>query len=440
MCGHEAQEAYSSSDCSSVAAGQRRRQPPHEAWLVSNPLERLEDELRTLHQLRFVDQEAFKHAYRERIDRSEGLALVVDYEGYGLLRFGPPTVLHFAAGCGSLEVCKAILARAGRLNFATDAAGQTPLFWAAQSGLCATVELLRQSGADAAHADSEGSTALHLAAGNGCPRLCGILLRGEAHLEVVRMQTNCGLTPLHLAAQYGYADVARVLLEARADALAVSAQGRSPLHLAAMEGHTAVVDCLLAADPQVQGLPDVEGMRALDYALERGWAEPAKSLRAEASAHLARRSYWRSHFEPPSRSLLNTSAQEAFLEIGPPRLVGPGRDTGSSGSKFLRLACRLVDPLALVESWAVQIRSLDASCSSSQITLSLRPAPSQKSGTAQQIRDVELRVPRLHAGAILWRPGVKYRFRVLGGLAPEVAAAFLGKAEICSAWTNPLLL
>ncbi|CAE8612287.1 unnamed protein product [Polarella glacialis] len=360
--------------------------------------------------------------YRERIDRSEGLALVVDYEGYGLLRFGPPTVLHFAAGCGSLEVCKAILARAGRLNFATDAAGQTPLFWAAQSGLCATVELLRQSGADAAHADSEGSTALHLAAGNGCPRLCGILLRGEAHLEVVRMQTNCGLTPLHLAAQYGYADVARVLLEVAilgqtSDAV-LRLPGPGQMHL----------PCQLK---EGSGLPDVEGMRALDYALERGWAEPAKSLRAEAPSELCQMTSL--HITAPCHKVCvkwHSLANRHLITVEAAEKQD-SRDTGSSGSKFLRLACRLVDRLALVESWAVQIRALDASCSSSQITLSLRPAPSQKSGTAQQIRDVELRVPRLHAGAILWRPGVKYRFRVLGGLAPEVAAAFLGKAEIC---------
>lgn len=410
----------------------------NEALLLLSPLQRLEDELRTLHNLRASQPELFRAAYAKLSASAEASVELADFEGYGLRHCGQPTALHFAAGCGCLEACVALLGRCGRLNFATDAAGQTPLIWAAESGLCVTAQLLLEKGADAEHADMEGFTALHLAAGNGCPQLCRIIL-AAAPPAIVDARTKHGLTPLHLAAKSGHADVAALLLEAGAQPAAMTSQRRTALHLAALEGNSTVVNHLLMEDPTVQGVLDCEGMRALDYALERGWTEAARSLSDEADAHRHLRSEYRALFEPPCRSLLNTSPLEAFLEVGPPSLLGPGRDTGKYGNKSLRLICRVVDRFNLVDRWAVQIWPEGQTGPSPAVSL----RPSQVRLRADRpIRDVELRLPRqLLNGTLLWSPGLDCRVRSLCTLVPEAAASLGAElTEIRSTWSLPLRL
>eukprot|EP00930_Biecheleria_cincta_P055038 TRINITY_DN41407_c0_g1_i1.p1 TRINITY_DN41407_c0_g1~~TRINITY_DN41407_c0_g1_i1.p1 ORF type:complete len:437 (+),score=81.65 TRINITY_DN41407_c0_g1_i1:49-1359(+) len=410
----------------------------NKALLLLSPLQRLEDELRTLHSLRASQPEVFRAAYEKLSASAEASVELADFEGYGLRHCGQPTALHFAAGCGCLEVCVALLARCGRLNFATDAAGQTPLIWAAESGLCATAQVLLDKGADAEHADIEGSTALHLAAGNGCPQLCRILL-AAAPAAIVDARTKHGLTPLHLAAKSGHADVALLLLEAGARPAAMTSQKRTALHLAALEGNSTVVNQLLMEDPTVHSVLDCEGMRALDYARERGWTAAANSLSDEAAAHRHLCSEYRLLFEPPCRSLLNTSALEAFLEVGAPSLLGPGRDTGKYGNKSLRLMCRVVDKFDLVDRWAVQIWPQGQTGPFAAV--SLRPSQVQPR-TDKPIRDVELRLPRqVLDGTLLWSPGLDCRVRSICTLVPEAAESLGVKlTEIRSTWSMPLHL
>ena len=168
------------------------------------------------------------------------LAELADFAGYALVHGDLPSALHYAAGCGCLEACATLLTRCGRLNFATDAARQTPLFWAVESGLCRTADLLLQHGADALHLDAEGLSPLHLAARSGLAATCQRLLQVPA---VMREGLPCaayrGMTPLHCAAQNGHCEAARLLLAHGAEPAALTPQSRTPLHLAAQEGHEA---------------------------------------------------------------------------------------------------------------------------------------------------------------------------------------------------------
>jgi len=54
-----------------------------------------------------------------------------------------------------------------------------------------------------------------------------------------------GNTPLHLAAEHGFLDVARLLLEHGADVNAIGKSGWTPLHVAAVNGRMAIVRLLL---------------------------------------------------------------------------------------------------------------------------------------------------------------------------------------------------
>ncbi|CAK4490319.1 unnamed protein product, partial [Aphanomyces euteiches] len=52
-------------------------------------------------------------------------------------------------------------------------------------------------------------------------------------------------TPLHLASNEGYIDVAKHLVDNRADVDAADIYGRAPLHLASQRGHLDVVKHLI---------------------------------------------------------------------------------------------------------------------------------------------------------------------------------------------------
>jgi len=79
-----------------------------------------------------------------------------------------------------------------------------------------------------------------------CSSCCGapLLVRLPAEHLI-----NLGsLSPLHIAAAAGQADVVKVLLDARADPLAKDVRGRTPLHWAAAGGHGWTVEVLQACD------------------------------------------------------------------------------------------------------------------------------------------------------------------------------------------------
>jgi len=78
-------------------------------------------------------------------------------------------------------------------------------------------------------------------------RLCcaRAVLAAGARTNAAKGHTR--LTPLHMAAVHGHADVFRMLRAAGARTDAANNWGATPLHLAAGRGHTDIVSALLAA-------------------------------------------------------------------------------------------------------------------------------------------------------------------------------------------------
>ena len=81
-------------------------------------------------------------------------------------------------------------------------------------------------------AEGDGLTALHIAAEQGDSQIARLLIGARANVEA---KTRLGeYTPLHLAAEGAHVSVVRVLLEAGADVRAATTNtGVTPLHLAA---------------------------------------------------------------------------------------------------------------------------------------------------------------------------------------------------------------
>jgi ankyrin repeat protein len=86
-----------------------------------------------------------------------------------------------------------------------------------------------------------------------------------------------GWTPLHLAAQKGFKEVAELLLANKADPNAKSKRGDTPLHWAA-NGHKEIVALLLANKAKVD-IKDNNGTTPLSRAVMQGHREVAELIR-----------------------------------------------------------------------------------------------------------------------------------------------------------------
>ena len=145
-----------------------------------------------------------------------------------------------------------------------------PLLDAAARGDVQAVRTLLGGGADPDVALGDGLTALHIAAEAGNAEMAKLLLGAGADFEA---ETRIGsYTPLHLAAAGAHVDVVEALLGAGADVAAVTTNsGATPLHLAAraMAGEP-VARVLLQRGAPVDARESAAGQTPLMFAASYG--------------------------------------------------------------------------------------------------------------------------------------------------------------------------
>jgi ankyrin repeat protein len=143
-------------------------------------------------------------------------------------------------------------------------------------------QLVAAHGGPAVRLDTnpEELTALHWAAASGVVEAVNYLLASPVLADPRACRSN-NFTPLHAAAMQGHAKVCEVLLRAGAGVdVQTSPQGYAPLHSAAFAGHVDAIRVLLAHGADRE-LVNYRGERPADTARRTGQAEAVRVLEAK---------------------------------------------------------------------------------------------------------------------------------------------------------------
>jgi ankyrin repeat protein len=224
-------------------------------------------------------------------------------------------------------------------------AADTPIADAAMDGDTETVRLLLADGADVNTAQGDGMTPLHWAAFNDDLELASVLFEAKARaVAVTRIGT---VTPLSMAATNGSASMIEMLVGAGADVNASTSTGATPLMAASTSGSVDAVCALLGHGAFVNARETANGQTALMFA---AWEDRADVITAlvEHGADVGLTSWVVSLVEP------------RFDDDGNPLLPGRPRALGGNsvmgGMTALLFAARdghLDAVRALVESGAL---------------------------------------------------------------------------------------
>lgn len=160
--------------------------------------------------------------------------------------------LHDAVRTGDFAAAKSAVAEGSDVN-ETDFILGTPLHVAVSEGRLKMVEMLVDHGADVeAVSEQQGSRALHLAAQFGHADIAALLIKEGANTDAGDSHHN---TPLHRAAKEGHLYVVRLLLEQGAIIdKRESRYGWTALHEAAHHGRLEVVELLLSRGADVRAV------------------------------------------------------------------------------------------------------------------------------------------------------------------------------------------
>lgn len=176
-------------------------------------------------------------------------------------------VAAFLRTCFSYNPRSYTLLGAVSAENARDSNGWTALHWAALYGKIGIVEALLKEGLAVDVKDSlYGRTPLHIAGAEGHGEVARRLMNRRADVEI---RDNNNRTPLFLAALRGKEEVVRLLLTRSNDIDARDENDATALHAAALSGHTEVVRLLLKNGANARA-KDNEGRTAVHHARSGG--------------------------------------------------------------------------------------------------------------------------------------------------------------------------
>ena len=196
-----------------------------------------------------------------------------------------PTLIDARSRTGDSAILTAVYHRQKEIvNLLVARGASLSLFEACAAGEVERVErLLHESASGAIGAagvndySSDGWTPLHLAAFFGHAKIAELLIAHDADVTAKSRNPN-GNTPLHAALAGNHKFVAAVLIGGGADVNAADAAGWRPLHLAAASNNLDAIKSLIAQGADVSAA-NGEGKSALSLAQEKNHREAAAVLR-----------------------------------------------------------------------------------------------------------------------------------------------------------------
>lgn len=191
-----------------------------------------------------------------------------------------PALIDARAPTGESAVLTAVYHRQREIvNLLVARGASLTLFEACAAGEIERVERLLDAGGDAARLDAysaDGWTPLHLAAFFGHAKVAELLLARGADVAARSRNANRN-TPLHAALAGNHRLLAGLLVGAGADVNAADAAGWRPLHLAAAANDLDAIRALVAQGADVHAA-NGEGRTPLSIATERNHREAAALL------------------------------------------------------------------------------------------------------------------------------------------------------------------
>ncbi|XP_037608153.1 ankycorbin isoform X2 [Sebastes umbrosus] len=134
--------------------------------------------------------------------------------------------------------------------------------------------LLAKKGASAIKLDSEGKSALHVAAARGQTDCLSVILAHGADLSIT---DAAGFNPLHLAAKSNHIECCKKLIQSKCPIDAVDSSGKAALHHAAASGNIQIVQLLCELKSPIN-LKDADGLTPLLLSAKHGHAEVCSTL------------------------------------------------------------------------------------------------------------------------------------------------------------------
>lgn len=154
--------------------------------------------------------------------------------------------MHVVAMNSNLEYLEAMLKRTdakNHVNDNTNLAKWAPLHCAASKGNLEALKMLINTGANLSSRTEEGTTAIHIASGNGHKLIVEELLRNGVHVD--EYDTKHKWTSLHFTAYKNNSEIARFLLSKGADPSMLDDNNMTPLYVSVSAGSFDVFQALL---------------------------------------------------------------------------------------------------------------------------------------------------------------------------------------------------
>ncbi|XP_033635280.1 transient receptor potential cation channel subfamily A member 1 homolog isoform X2 [Asterias rubens] len=300
------------------------------------------------------------------------------------------TSLHVAAAAGHLNIVKLLLQRGARID-ALNAERATALHRACAFNRQHVVEFLIKSGAKLERRDKDNFTPLLIAASNGHSATIAELLKRGGNIRAVDKHEKSAVywaaqenevqaltvlldhrkhkakkllmesdrynnTPLHIAAEKGYIQIVKILLERGASLEAKNEEEQTALHLASKHGRVHTLNELVRQDITGINDEDENSNSPLHLAATEGHAKCVLALIA-AGADIEARNH--TLWTPLDCSAANgwVKCATALLENDSP--VDP---IDKSKTTPLHLACRNghVEMVKLLATWGADLSLKDA--------------------------------------------------------------------------------